>query len=95
MIGSGLCVFSKFPIAETFQRKYSLNGYPHRYQHGDWFGGKAVGLAQILMDEFKLNVYVTHVSKILEACSTQGSPLGLENLEKWEGISSQGKVREF
>ena len=64
MIGSGLCVFSKFPIAETFQRRYSLNGYPHRYQHGDWFGGKAVGLAQILMDEFKLNVYVTHVSKI-------------------------------
>ena len=70
MIGSGLCVFSKFPIAETFQRKYSLNGYPHRYQHGDWFGGKAVGLAQILMDEFKLNVYVTHVSKIPETCLT-------------------------
>ena len=24
-----------------------------------------------------------------------GFPLGLENLEKWEGISSQGKVGEF
>lgn len=62
MFGSGLCIFSKHPIAETFQNRYSLNGYAHKVQHGDWFGGKAVGLAQILVDDFRINVYVTHVS---------------------------------
>lgn len=71
MIGSGLCIFSKYPIAETFQRRYSLNGYPHKIKHGDWFGGKAVGLAQLLVDEFRVNVYVTHVSTFQRALSNR------------------------
>ncbi|NWT74266.1 NSMA phosphodiesterase, partial [Prunella himalayana] len=44
VIGSGLCVFSKFPILDTLLYQYSLNGYPYMLQHGDWFCGKAVGL---------------------------------------------------
>ncbi|NXI34639.1 NSMA phosphodiesterase, partial [Galbula dea] len=44
VIGSGLCVFSKFPILDTFLYQYSLNGYPYMLQHGDWFCGKSVGL---------------------------------------------------
>lgn len=29
VIGSGLCVFSRFPILDTFLYQYSLNGYPY------------------------------------------------------------------
>ncbi|NWH45966.1 NSMA phosphodiesterase, partial [Fregata magnificens] len=40
VIGSGLCVFSRFPILDTLLYQYSLNGYPYMLQHGDWFCGK-------------------------------------------------------
>ncbi|NXI26921.1 NSMA phosphodiesterase, partial [Sterrhoptilus dennistouni] len=46
VIGSGLCVFSRFPILDTLLYQYSLNGYPYMLQHGDWFGGKSVGLGR-------------------------------------------------
>lgn len=29
VIGSGLCIFSKFPILDTLLYQYSLNGYPY------------------------------------------------------------------
>ncbi|NWV93230.1 NSMA phosphodiesterase, partial [Machaerirhynchus nigripectus] len=45
VIGSGLCVFSRFPILDTLLYQYSLNGYPYMLQHGDWFGGKSVGVS--------------------------------------------------
>ncbi|NXG62910.1 NSMA phosphodiesterase, partial [Hemiprocne comata] len=44
VIGSGLCIFSRFPILDTLLYQYSLNGYPYMLQHGDWFCGKSVGL---------------------------------------------------
>ncbi|NWW12865.1 NSMA phosphodiesterase, partial [Oreocharis arfaki] len=44
VIGSGLCVFSRFPILDTLLYQYSLNGYPYMLQHGDWFCGKSVGV---------------------------------------------------
>ncbi|NWS77308.1 NSMA phosphodiesterase, partial [Crotophaga sulcirostris] len=47
VIGSGLCVFSRFPILDTLLYQYSLNGYPYMLQHGDWFCGKSVGLPLI------------------------------------------------
>ncbi|NXH83211.1 NSMA phosphodiesterase, partial [Edolisoma coerulescens] len=45
VIGSGLCVFSRFPILDTLLYQYSLNGYPYMLQHGDWFCGKSVGIS--------------------------------------------------
>ncbi len=81
MFGSGLCIFSKHPIIETFQRRYSLNGYAHRFQHGDWFGGKSVGLAQVLVQDFRVNFYVTHVSYFL-------NPLGY-------GIQQESITEEY
>lgn len=38
--GSGVCIFSKWPIIDIFAYKYNLNGYAHKIYHGDWFGGK-------------------------------------------------------
>nr|XP_014425327.1 sphingomyelin phosphodiesterase 2 [Pelodiscus sinensis] len=60
VIGSGLCVFSKYPILDTFLYQYSLNGYPYMLQHGDWFCGKAVGLLVIKICGVLFHVYVTH-----------------------------------
>ncbi|KAI0232721.1 putative neutral sphingomyelinase [Lamellibrachia satsuma] len=61
LFGSGLCVFSKFPIIETLEYRYSLNGYAHKVYHGDWFGGKSVGLCKVQMGDIIMNVYNTHL----------------------------------
>ncbi|KAK7497288.1 hypothetical protein BaRGS_00011582, partial [Batillaria attramentaria] len=60
-IGSGVCVFSKLPITETFFHIYHLNGHAYKIQHGDWFGGKGVGLCRLEFHGFKINLYVTHI----------------------------------
>jgi sphingomyelin phosphodiesterase 2 len=39
MVGSGLCVFSKHKILSAFFHQWSVNGYFHKIQHGDFFGG--------------------------------------------------------
>lgn len=36
--------------------------------HGDWFGGKAVGLAVINFGKLKANIYVTHVGSLTAPC---------------------------
>ncbi|ESP04614.1 hypothetical protein LOTGIDRAFT_135867, partial [Lottia gigantea] len=60
-IGSGVCIFSKFQIIETLFHRFQINGFPHKLQHGDWFGGKGMGMCQILVDGFKVNLYITHL----------------------------------
>ncbi|KAL8614667.1 hypothetical protein ACOMHN_051119 [Nucella lapillus] len=60
-IGSGLCIFSKLPILETFFHRFHLNGHAYKVQHGDWFGGKGVGLCKLEYRGFKINLYVTHI----------------------------------
>lgn len=41
--------------------------------HGDWFGGKAVGLAVLNIGSLTANVYVTHVG-ILPTSAMRGGP---------------------
>lgn len=63
VFGSGLCILSKHPILMTLFHAWSVNGYVHRIHHGDWFGGKGVGLCKILVrDNHPVNVYIAHVS---------------------------------
>ncbi|XP_005097465.1 sphingomyelin phosphodiesterase 2 [Aplysia californica] len=59
-IGSGLCVFSKHAITETFYHRYHLNGHAHKIFHGDWFGGKGVGLCRIHKNGIDINLYCSH-----------------------------------
>ncbi|KAK3782718.1 hypothetical protein RRG08_037717 [Elysia crispata] len=59
-IGSGICVFSKFLITETMYYCFHLNGHPHKIFHGDWFGGKGVGMCSLLIDGLDINLYCTH-----------------------------------
>ncbi|XP_004927793.1 putative neutral sphingomyelinase isoform X2 [Bombyx mori] len=61
VLGSGLCVFSKWVIQDVFFHQWPLNGYIHKIHHGDWFGGKGVGLCRIKFGERLINVYCTHL----------------------------------
>lgn len=61
VLGSGLCIFSKYPIERTFYHSWRLNGYVHRVYHGDWFGGKGVGLTRLNINGRPVNFYVTHL----------------------------------
>jgi hypothetical protein len=61
-MGSGVCILSRYEITEVLFHQWQLNGYIHKIFHADWFGGKGVGLCQVLVNGFRLNVYTTHVS---------------------------------
>nr|XP_038024361.1 LOW QUALITY PROTEIN: sphingomyelin phosphodiesterase 2 [Anas platyrhynchos] len=82
VIGSGLCIFSKFPILDTLLYQYSLNGYPYMLQHGDWFCGKSVGLAVINISGIVFNVYVTHLHA--EYCREKDAYLPHRVVQAWE-----------
>ncbi|XP_062451244.1 sphingomyelin phosphodiesterase 2 [Rhea pennata] len=82
VIGSGLCVFSRFPILDTFLYQYSLNGYPYMLQHGDWFCGKSVGLVVIKISEIVFNIYVTHLHA--EYCREKDAYLPHRVVQAWE-----------
>lgn len=68
VIGSGVCVFSRFPIIDAFTYRYSLNGYMYNITHGDWFGGKAVGYCLIDHPRQPIHFFATHVSKSSYLC---------------------------
>ncbi|KAK7871624.1 hypothetical protein R5R35_001811 [Gryllus longicercus] len=61
VLGSGLCVFSKFPFQDVFFHQWSLNGYVHKIQHGDWFGGKGIGLCTLKIRDMTVNLYTAHL----------------------------------
>lgn len=82
VIGSGLAIFCKYRIHDTFLYRYSLNGYPYMAHHGDWFGGKAVGLAIIQIGNLTANVYVTHLHA--EYCREKDSYLPHRVVQAWE-----------
>ena len=62
VIGSGVCVFSRYPIIDAFTYRYSLNGYMYNITHGDWFGGKAAGYCLIDHPRQPIHFFSTHVS---------------------------------
>lgn len=82
VIGSGLAIFSKHRIHDTFLFRYSLNGYPYMAHHGDWFGGKAVGMAVLSIGSLTANVYVTHLHA--EYCRDKDSYLPHRVVQAWE-----------
>ncbi len=64
-LGSGLAIFSRFPILETHTRPYALNGSPIDVVAGDWFVGKAAVSIVILHPLLKeVEVFNTHVSLV-------------------------------
>ncbi|KAB5545961.1 hypothetical protein PHYPO_G00066660 [Pangasianodon hypophthalmus] len=82
MVGSGLAVFSKHTIQDALLHQYSLNGQPYMVRHGDWFGGKAVGLVVLNVTGLRVNVYVTHLHA--EYSRAEDEYLAHRILQSWE-----------
>ncbi|XP_071398407.1 sphingomyelin phosphodiesterase 2 [Centroberyx affinis] len=82
VIGSGLAIFSQHRIHDAFLYRYSLNGYPYMAHHGDWFGGKAVGMAILNIGTMKAHVYVTHLHA--EYCREKDPYLPHRVVQAWE-----------
>lgn len=61
VMGAGLLVLSRYPILGTLFHAWSVNGYFHRIQHADWFGGKGVGLCRILIGDQIVHLYNAHL----------------------------------
>ncbi|XP_020293777.1 putative neutral sphingomyelinase isoform X2 [Pseudomyrmex gracilis] len=61
VFGSGICILSRYPIHDVMFHKWPLNGYVHKIQHADWFGGKGVGLCKINIRKMNINIYVAHL----------------------------------
>jgi Endonuclease/Exonuclease/phosphatase family len=62
-LGSGLAIFSRWPILSTSFFPFQLNGRPAAVWRGDWYAGKGVGTALIrhhtgaLIEVFNTHVY--------------------------------------
>ncbi|XP_031423631.1 sphingomyelin phosphodiesterase 2 [Clupea harengus] len=82
VIGSGLAVFSKYRIHDAFLYRFSVNGYPYKVQHGDWFGGKAVGMVQMKIGGLMAHIYVTHLHA--EYCREKDAYLPHRVVQAWE-----------
>ncbi|NXA75858.1 NSMA phosphodiesterase, partial [Thryothorus ludovicianus] len=80
VIGSGLCVFSRFPILDTLLYQYSLNGYPYMLQHGDWFCGKSVGVGTGIMAPLLSHSLQLHA----EYCRDKDAYLPHRLVQAWE-----------
>lgn len=61
VIGSGLVIFSRHPIEHSFYRKFTLNGAPDRFWHGDFYSGKGVGGVRVRIADIPVDVYTTHL----------------------------------
>lgn len=68
-LGSGLAIFSRWPILSTSMFQYALNGRPTAVWRGDWYAGKGVGTALIRHHTgMEIEVFNTHVLLHLYAC---------------------------
>ncbi|CAH8869967.1 unnamed protein product [Trichobilharzia szidati] len=62
LIGTGMCIFCKWPIECVFTHPFTANGYPHLIHQADYYCGKGIGLARITTrGGFRINLYVTHL----------------------------------
>ncbi len=60
-VGNGLLILSAFPIQEAFFHRYQNSNSWYKLWQGDWWAGKGVGLARILLPNgANLDFYDTH-----------------------------------
>ena len=60
IIGTGTVIFTKVKINVATFHEFAVNGYPHKLLHGDWFGGKGLGICQIDYLGFNIHLFVSH-----------------------------------
>ncbi|KDR07562.1 hypothetical protein L798_02952, partial [Zootermopsis nevadensis] len=61
VFGSGVCIFSRYVIENVFFHQWPVNGYIHKFHHGDWFGGKGIGLCRVICKGISINIYSAHL----------------------------------
>jgi len=61
IIGSGTCVLSKAAIQDATFHEFSMNGYPQKILHGDYFAGKGLGVCHLDYKGLNINVFVSHL----------------------------------
>lgn len=61
-LGSGLAIFSRWPITSTSMFPFTLNGRPTAVWRGDWYAGKGVATAVVRHHTGSvIEVFTTHV----------------------------------
>jgi sphingomyelin phosphodiesterase 2 len=62
-LGTGLAIFSRWPIISTSMYPFRLNGRPTAVWRGDWYAGKGVATAVIQHHTGTvIEVFTSHVS---------------------------------
>ncbi|XP_032220859.2 putative neutral sphingomyelinase isoform X2 [Nematostella vectensis] len=61
VIGSGMCVFSRYRITNSFTYRFSLNGYLYKLWHGDWLAGTSAGYCVIDHPIKPIHFFVSHL----------------------------------
>lgn len=61
VIGSGLGVISTHKIYDSNFKPFAVNGFPQNVHHGDYYGGKGIGLARIDTPLGLVDFYTTHL----------------------------------
>ncbi|PJF22371.1 MAG: hypothetical protein CUN56_06330 [Phototrophicales bacterium] len=60
-VGSGLVVFSRYPITMLDFYRFRLRGTAETIHRGDYIAGKGIGLARIHTPQGMLDFYITHL----------------------------------
>ncbi|KAF9113804.1 hypothetical protein BGX27_000774 [Mortierella sp. AM989] len=88
ILGSGLIIFSKYPIVSTTMRRFALNGDPFKFYHGDWYVGKCVVSATLTHPTCgEIEVFNTHLHAGYDPVDAPDSYLGCRVGEAWEMAS--------
>jgi len=63
-LGTGLAMFSRWPIMSTSLYPFRLNGRPSAFWRGDWYAGKGVATAVICHPSGQLlEIFTSHVNQ--------------------------------
>ena len=61
-IGSGLCIFSKYPILSVISHQFRVTGGMRIFYDGEIFAGKGVLCCKLQTPQGTITIFNTHVS---------------------------------
>ncbi|KAG7168028.1 neutral sphingomyelinase-like, partial [Homarus americanus] len=56
-----MCIFSRSPLTEVYFHKFTLNGFPHKITHADWWGGKGMAVCKSTRHGIPFVLATTHL----------------------------------
>lgn len=82
--GSGMCIFSRHIIEDSFFYQWKINGYWYKIQHADWYGGKGIGVCKIRFHGMLINIYTTHIHSFYNKPNEPDEYLGIRVYQCFE-----------